>query len=173
MKGRTFITIGLLFFICLLSCTSLYKVEIKNDNSAIVESELPFGAKEIQKFTQSELITILDTTEEYKLKFKIESIDSLGNYLEGFPSGILDFEINKEVLTISSGNGLDLKNSGFYKSDLLILIQHRTDFNLIELDKKSCKKINDSTIRIFRTPSQIKKQEKGKVIVKLSTPRGL
>lgn len=156
------------FFICLISCTSSYKVEIQNDNSAIVESELPYGAKEIQKFTQSELITILDTTEEYKLKFKINSIDSLSNYLQGFPSGILDFEINKEVLTISSGSGLDLNDNGFYKSDLLILIQHRPDFNLIELDKKSCKKINDSTIRIFRTPGQIKKQEKGKAIVKLT-----
>lgn len=77
---------------------------LQNDNSAIVESELPYGMKEQKKFTQSNLITILDTTDEYKLKFKISNIDSLGNYLQGHPFKIIKFKMKADTLFVLSAN---------------------------------------------------------------------
>ncbi|MBD99207.1 MAG: hypothetical protein CMO34_05125 [Verrucomicrobia bacterium] len=149
----------------LCSCTSNINVVIKSENSAIVESEFPLGPKEKKKFTQSKLITILDTVNN-KLKFKINSIDSLGNYLQGFPKGVIRFITDKDTLTVNSGNAINYRETNVLKSHLYLTIQSKNDINPIHFDKKFVKKIENNSIRITKTPNQLKDQKR-KLLIKM------
>ncbi len=154
--------------ISLVSCTSYYKVVLNDNNSAIVESVLPYGDKEVKKFTQSKLITILDTTDEYKLKFRISVIDSLGNYLQGLPFKIINFKTRADTLFILTDNTLDSINTNFHWSHLNLEIKSDREINIVQSDKKYVTIVDTNSIKILMTIRQLKKQEKGKIIVKLT-----
>lgn len=164
-NAKNLIVFVLLFLIGFTSCTSSYKVILNEDNSAIVESELPYGVRETEKFTQSELITVLDTV-NYRLKFKIKTIDSLGSYLQGVPSGIIEFEARQDTLIVNSSKPLNFKEEGINKFHLSLIMESEDGLNPIQLDKKTVSKINSNSIRINKTQKQLRNQGK-KLIVKV------
>jgi hypothetical protein len=138
---------------------------VQNDNSAIVVCELPYGPEEHRKFTQSKLITILDTTDEHKLKFKISNIDSLGGYFQGYPFELLKFKMDGDTLSLYS---YDLSsyieaNENINWTHVDVVIKSQSFIKILQLNKKFVTKIDEKTVRIFHRSRQIKKN-KGKTL---------
>lgn len=150
MKLKELVFIYLLIFSTFLACTVPYDIVIDNEqNSAIITTETVLE-NEISEFCKSEIITIIDTS-YFNLIYKIENIDSIGNYLPELEKGFYQFELINNILTITDGNTNSVYKKEYGgKPSIQIEIVFESDIEILKCINEKVEVVNNNTIKFYR-----------------------
>lgn len=98
-KMKLYLAGSILFLIALPSCTGTYRIQLLQNGGADVSQPYPFEKTNLEKYFDSTVISELDTS-GYNMTFKIEKVDSLGEYLSLLNPELVKFSIKKDTLSI-------------------------------------------------------------------------
>lgn len=116
------------------SCVSIYTISLTEGNSAVVEADTPFGEENSKRFLQSELINIVDTNKLYRVRYNINNIDSLGDYLSFIDHEILEFRLNQDTLNVFLKTPKDCSVRNIHKSAILFILNSNENLEIVQKD---------------------------------------
>lgn len=125
----------LILGVVVYSCTTNHFVMLKSDGTAQIETDFDMGL--INRLEESTITSDLDTS-NHRVKFTIDNIDSIGQYLPFHNSGFLKFQNYGDSISITTGNNDPYVNK--MESCCHLAIRIRTELQM-EAYKKNGKKI--------------------------------
>jgi hypothetical protein len=154
-----------LFF---MSCTATYNVTVHADHSATVQT-IGLDSADLVRYSSSPMISGLDTNEA-GIVFKVNTVDSLGNYLSPLQAGFIQFRMDSTSLTITEGNGNVFKENpaGRACCHVSMDIQFEQDVKAVNSPNTSAVVSDTNQIHISRDNKELRKgKDKLNVTVEL------
>jgi hypothetical protein len=161
--------VTILIFITFSSCTAYHEIIVREDGSANANLYMNSSDKAIMdSYYQIEIISNIDTNSIIAgcVLFKINNIDSLGNYLPLHPPGFFRFSMKGDTLFITDGHTNAFKHKDLFCCGVTMLIKFEKDIHFFESSNRHVRLNDKNTIMINKTRTQLIKGKK-RIAVKI------
>ena len=149
---------------CLCSCTINYSVFLKQDGTALIETET--HPSFINRLENSNVISEIDTI-GYGIKFIVKNVDSIGNYIPNINPGFVRFSVYGDSIKISSGHGVPFDcNNGCSCCGLFLKVKSEENLEAYKSDGKRIKKHKKLNEYLFTQGKR--EQLKGKININVT-----